>query len=89
MPLFKRLEHPIIRSIKDCFISLPVSHLLIRTTLVVNVLTVLLDDYKSLVLDPFVFMSVGFLVFFVALVVVVVWASMCSWFILVLVMLFS
>jgi hypothetical protein len=36
-----------------------------------------------------VLMSIGFLVFFVALVVVVVWASMCSWFVLVLVMLFS
>ena len=40
------------------------------------------------VLDPFVFMSVGFLVFFVALVVIV-WAFLCSWIVHVLVMLFS
>jgi hypothetical protein len=43
MPWFKRLEHPIIHSVEDCFISLLVCHLLIRTTLVADVLNVLLD----------------------------------------------
>jgi hypothetical protein len=73
MPWFKQLKHPIIHSVEDCFFGLLACHLLIRTTLVADVLIVLLDVCKSLVLDPFVFMYVGFLVFFVALVVVV-WA---------------
>ena len=86
MPWFKQLKHPIIRSVEDCFFGLPACHLLIRTTLVANVLIVLLDVCKSLVLDPFMFMYVGFLVFFVALVVVL-WAFLCSWFVHVVVIL--
>ena len=66
-----------------------VCHLLIRTTLVVDVLIVFLDIWNSLILDPFVFMPVGFLVLCVALIVVV-WAFLCSWIVYVLVvMLFS
>ena len=62
MPWFKRLEHPIIHLVEDCFsFGLPACHLLIWTSLAADTLTVLLDVCKSLGLGPFVILFVGFL----------------------------